>query len=208
MLRIVILTISIFFLISCQKNIEQIKELNRFEERNNQLKKSIKETSIDFGLVPLADKTVSNGNIEIRFYHFGNSYIMPAYNDLLIKQNVFILKRINSEWSASIIRDTFDVKEKRIIEQVSPISGWDNLFQQLSDKEILTVSPDKDEDYYNDATLYVIETNINHKYQVAYSQVPNEASEEKGSKQIAKLFNLVFKEFGATDFQAPTNLFE
>ncbi|MEK7725436.1 MAG: hypothetical protein AAB336_13870 [Acidobacteriota bacterium] len=208
MLKFAILLVPIFFLVSCESYIPQSKEAKEFEERKKELKESIRKTSIDFGLAPLADKTLSNDDLEIRFNRFGSGYIMPAYNDLLVKQSVFILKRTNSEWSANVIRDTFGLNEKRISEQVSPASGWDNLFQQLSDEDILTVSPDQDEEVYSDATFFLIETNIDQRYRFAYSYIPNEASEEKGSKQVAKLFNLVLKEFDATDFQAPTRLFE
>lgn len=215
MLRLAILLLPIFFLVSCQTYVSQIKTAYKFEERKLKLKEGINKTSKDFGLIPLTNESLANGYIEIRFYRFGSGYIVPVYKELGVKKSVLILKLINSEWSATAIRDTVELKEnsqrieKRISEELCPATAsWENLFQQLVDEEILTVSPDQDEGIYPDATLYVIETKINQNYRLAYSQIPNEAAEEKGSKQIAKLFNLVFKEFGASDFQAPTKLFE
>lgn len=214
MLKFAILLLPIFFSFSCQTYVSQIKTAYKFEERKLKLKEGINKTSKDFGLIPLANESLPNDDIEIRFYRFG-SLAIPVYRELGVKKSVLILKRTNSEWSATAIRDTVELKEnsprieKRISDELCPAtSSWENLFQQLVDEEILTVSPDQDEGEYADASFYLIETNINGHYRFAYSQVPNEAAEEKGSKQIAKLFNLVFKEFGASDFQAPTALFE
>lgn len=205
MLKFAGLLLTGFFLISCQM---QSKESKAFEERKKEVKESIRKTSIDFGLSPLVDKILPNSDIEVRFYCFGNSYIAPVYKDLRIKTSVLILKRTNSEWSANVIRDTYGLKEKRISEQLNPISNWENLFQKLSKEEILTVSSDQNEGIYPDATFYLIETNIDQKYNLAFSSVPNEVAEEKGAKQIAKLFNLVAKEFKASDFQASEKKFQ
>lgn len=210
MLKSAILLLSIFFLVSCQSYVSQSKEAKEFEEHKQELKEGVKKASNDFGLTPLSDKTLSDGDMEIRFYRFGNSYIKPVYNDLRVNKSVFILKQVNSEWSANIIREMEKSQPsgKRIIEQLYPKSDWEDLFQQLVYEQILTVSPDQDEANYPDATFYLIETNIDHRCRLAFSSVPNEAGKEEGSKQMANLFNIVAKEFDISDFQAPAKLFE
>ncbi|MBX7172562.1 MAG: hypothetical protein K1X72_16460 [Pyrinomonadaceae bacterium] len=209
MLKFLITLFPIFFLLSCQSNISQIKKSIEVEKLNQDRKRQIKTASIDFGLYPLENISLPENDLEIRYYRFGSGYIMPAYNDLIVRKSVLILRRIDSNWSVEIIRDIDEKKVRRISERPNfQQSDLENLYQKLNDENIANLTHNQDGEIYPDATLYAIETNINNDYDFTYSQVPNEAAEEEDSKQIAKLFNIVAKEFEASDFQALARLLE
>ena len=209
MLKFLLALFPIFFLISCQSYVSQVKKSIEIEERNQKRKEQVKTASIDFGLYPLENISLPENDLEIRYYRFGSGYIMPAYNDLIDRKSVLILRRIDSNWSVEIIRDIDEKKVRRISERPNlSQSDFENLYQKLNDENIANLIHNKDGEIYPDATLYAIETNINNEYDFTYSQVPNEAAKEKDSKQIAKLFNLIAEEFDASDFQALTRLLE
>ena len=214
MLKFATLLVSFFFLFSCQKEISQTKTDYKSGEFKPKEIENVKKASLDFSIPILADAELPRDDIEIRFYRFGNSYILPAYNGLLIAKNVLILKRTNSEWSGTVIRDVDEKQEnkakikKRIIEQLkSPKSSWESLAQNLVSEDLLTLSYNPN-DEFQDATLYVMETKISGKYHLSYSYTPNEASEIKEESEFAKFFNIVAEEFNFSDFKAPKRLLE
>ena len=215
MLKFWLILFPIFFLASCQNYVSQVKKSIEIERLNQTRKEGVKATSIDFGLYPLEEIGLPENDLEVRFYRFGGGYIMPTYKELMIRKSVLILRRIDSKWFVEVIRDIEEIKEnkskrvRRISEKpISKNSDLENLYQKLSKENIANLIDNQNGELYSDATLYAIETNIDNEYDFTYSYVPNEASEEKDSRQIAKFFNLIANEFEASDFQAPTKLFE
>lgn len=206
MLKITVFLIPILFFASFQNCILRSEKDIALIKLNQQHKEGIKQSAKEFGLDVLENTKLSRNDIEIRFYRFGSSYVLLSQGDLLIKKSVLILKKTDNRWYAKVVRN-ISQSEKQITEQLNLIDS-ENLYQKLVNEKITSLFPNKTEEFFEDSTLYAIEIKINDKYDFTYCYVPNEVSEEKDSKQIAKLFNIVAQEFDFADFQAPTNLFE
>ena len=214
MLRIIVFLIPILFLASFQNCILRSDEDIKLEKFNQQYEDNFKKASKKFGLTNLEESSLSRNDIEIRFHRVSSGYIVFEHNDLLINTSILVLKRVDGKWDAKVISNTFETKDNakvyKLITEIPKLSDSDlkNTYQKLTNERIITLTPNQTLEMFGDATLYAIETKINKKYDFTFSYVPNDASEEKDSKQIAKLFNIVAKEFELHYFQAPTHLFE
>lgn len=213
-MRIIVFLIPILFFASFQNCILRSDENIKLEKFNQQYEDNFKKASKKLGLTNLEDSSLSRNDIEIRFHRVSSGYIVFEHNDLSITSSVLVLQRIDNKWNAKIIlrpsQTKDDTKANNLVIENIVLSDLDleKTYQKLFSENISFLFQNQSKMLYSDATLYAIETKINNKYDFTFSYVPNEASEEKDSKQIAKLFNIAAKEFELDHFQAPTHLFE
>lgn len=147
-------------------------------------------------------------DLEARFYLFAG-FSFPKYQDRVVNNSVLILKRTNENWSAKIIRDTIRLQEseprpkKRISEELNPpTSNWESFWQHLKNEKVLSLSTGEFDGGGADTWLYVIETKVNDEYRFYHFNSPFEACEIIESRQVAKIFNLLAKEFNVADISA------
>lgn len=156
-----------------------------------------------FSLKPLATSNVGKDDIEIRLYIFPG-YYGPIYKGYTVEESVFVLKRINSVWTAEGIRKVNKAKkvENENEKYEQPKSGWDNLWQKLESYDILNVYADDKENFNRDIWLYAIEMKANGKYKHGYYHNPRKKAPTKEEQNFANIFALIADEFNATDFQS------
>ncbi|MDQ3130355.1 MAG: hypothetical protein M3Q99_06295 [Acidobacteriota bacterium] len=157
-----------------------------------------------FGLYDLERRPAANDDIEVRVWQITDLY-MRIYQDLGVKESVFILKRINGNWSARVFRNTINQKtgiEKQIKTKLDvPQSGWENVWQNLINSELLifpdSVSrksiPDPDEG------ICIMESKVDGIFKT-YRPAGNREIRE--IRHTAKILNIIAEEFDLEDFQA------
>lgn len=123
---------------------KKTEDKRRSEEHWKRQKENIKSESRKLGFVDLEKIILQKDDLEIRIWrHF--SYISVPYQNLTMKNCVFVLKRSSGNWSAVIVRNTNADTEKKIpakrikTELEEPKSGWENVWGKLVAGEILTL---------------------------------------------------------------------
>jgi hypothetical protein len=155
-----------------------------------------------FGLYDLEKQPIAKGDLEIRVWRINGLY-MSIYKNLAVTESVFILKRMNGNWSAKVFRNTVKDKsrvKKRIETNLSePKLGWENVWQNLVNNELLTF-PDSTSgkvEYAYDANIFISESKVDgifKTYEYAGSQQTREI------RHTAKILNIIADEFDLEDF--------
>ena len=164
--------------------------------------KLVKQSSA-FGLKPLSGVSVGKDSVEIRFYVLPVS-TGPLYKGFTVEESVLVLKRYNSNWTAEAIRQVNKTaRTEKVVETLNaPKSGWDSLWQQLQNYDVLNVASDDKDGFEKVSWLYVIETKANGKYHYGYFHPPKKTVSTKGEPNFANIFSLIADEFNASDFKA------
>lgn len=226
MLKLSILLIPIFFLVSCYEmpqdievstkplptptltDSEKAKKTQQIEKVKADVKEFIAEESPFYGLSKLGEKNLSDKDLEIRLWRFS------AFGD---RHLVFVLTRTNEVWSAKIVQRTID--QKIIVSNISnkvkfakfsqrklgtPKSGWDSLWQKLIDDKILTL-PDGGEvgnEPFPDGWAFVVETKVEDQYR-SYNYIgPEEFPDIREAQQMVKIIRIISEEFDLDDFDS------
>ena len=157
-----------------------------------------------FGLYDLEKQWISKDDLEIRVWQISDLYVR-VYKNFGVKESVFILKRTNGNWSATVFRNTVNQKldmEKLIKTKLdAPKSGWENVWQNFVNNELLTF-PDSvsgEVIFAPDYGSCIVETKVDgifKTFQHAGSQ------EIREIRHIAKTLNIIADEFNLEDFQA------
>jgi hypothetical protein len=159
------------------------------------------------GLKPLASVSLPKESIELRLYLLADFY-GPIYKGVTVEDSNLILKREKGVWSGRIIRNVIkansanDAKEKIVTPLNEPLSGWDNLWQKLREQGVAAPPTKSERAVRTGSALYAVESRENGKYSYFYFHVPKEKSEIDEERRIAAIFNLVAKEFDASDLKA------
>lgn len=177
--KVFFIIINIILLLSCeQKVIDETKEQNLSVINTSKAKNLEKETQIKYwetvffktinnklkknDLLPLSQKAVSSGNLEIRLWvGFGETQSTEIKG--------LILKKIEGEWTGLYLPQS--PKEKKIYTK-EPKSGWLIFWSNLQNYEFMTL-PDISESKDNlttDATCIVVEIKDSEQYR-NYMQV-------------------------------------
>ena len=127
-----------------------------------------------------------------------------------MRESVFVLNRLNSIWSARVIRNLkikirknkSDIERQLATNLREPKSGWENFWQKLIDEEILTLSTGENDRLGRDTWRYIIETKVKNEHRFFHFWSPSEKDEIEESRQIAKIFNLIAEEFNIPDLKA------
>jgi hypothetical protein len=176
------------------------KEYNEvfFKETANRLKTK----AANFGLKPLSGVSVGKDSLEMRFYVFPVS-TGPLYKGFTVDEGVLILKRNNAVWSAEAVRQVNKTaKVEKVVEQFNaPKSGWDNLWQQLQNYDVLNPPADEKDGFEKVSWLYIIETKADGKYRYGYYHAPKKKGSTKEEQNFANIFSLLADEFNASDFK-------
>lgn len=156
-----------------------------------------------FGIKPLSGSSLGKEDIEARFFVLPSS-TGPLYKGFTIDESVFILKRINGEWTAEAIRQVNKAdKIEKIAEKLSmPKSGWETLWQQLQNFEVLSAPADDKDGFETEKSLYVIESKSGGKYHFGYFHSPKKQGSTREEQNFANIFSLIADEFNASDFKA------
>lgn len=156
-----------------------------------------------FGLKPLSGVSIGKDSMELRFYVFPVS-TGPLYKGFTVEEGVLILKRDSANWTAEAVRQVNKTaKAEKVAEPLNaPKSGWDNLWQQLQNFDVLNATADDKDGFEKVSWLYVIETKANGKYHYGYFHAPKKTSTNKAEQNFANIFSLIADEFNASDFKA------
>lgn len=179
---------------------ESVEDLSR-KEKLNRLK--------TFGLYDLEKRQLVKDDLEIRVWQI-NSLFMRVYKNVAVSESVFILKRTNGNWSAEVLRNTVEGKsdvEKLIRTKLdAPKSGWENVWRNLVDNELLTFpdSVSDEVDYGTDAMIFITETKVDGIFKIYENSGGREI---RKVRHTAKIFNIIAEEFDLEDFRA-TKRFE
>lgn len=177
------------------------KEYNQvfFKEVGNKLTKK----AAAFGLKPLSTVGLGKDSLEMRFYIFPVS-TGPLYKGFTVDESVFILKRNDTVWTAEAVRQVNKTaKAEKVVEQINaPKSGWDNLWQQLQNYDVLNAAADEKDGFETASWLYIIESKANGKYHYGYFHAPKKSGSTKEEQNFANTFSLIADEFNASDFKA------
>jgi hypothetical protein len=171
------------------------------KEKLNRLKK--------IGLYDLEKQQIAKDDLEIRVWQISGLF-MSAYKDLAVKESVFILRRTNGNWSGKVFRNTVkgnSPAEKQIKTNLDvPKSGWDNVWQNLLDAELITFLDSVNGEFESatDALTLIIESKVNEIFK-AYVYAGNGKVREV--RHTAKILNIIAEEFDLEDFKA-TKQFE
>jgi hypothetical protein len=159
--------------------------------------------SATFGLKPLSGVNVGKDSMELRFYVFPVS-TGPLYKGFTVEEGVLILKTDGINWTGEAVRQVNKTaKAEKVAETLNaPKSGWDNLWQQLQNLDVLNATADDKDGFEKVSWLYVIETKANGKYHYGYFHAPKKASSNKAEQNFANTFALIADEFSAPDFKA------
>ena len=118
----------------------------------------------------------------------------------------FVIKRSSGQWSAMHLDAVYPPGLPRSRYQKSlppPKSGWEVCWKRLVDEGLLTL-PDasglKDEFRMTDGYGYVVETNMNGTYR-AYHYMNPEWQKWPEARQMMKLSNIIYEEFGLPEFK-------
>ena len=173
------------------------------EKFNKKVAERLRNKAGDFSLKPLATSSLGKDDMEIRLYVFPG-YYGPIYKGFSVEESVFVIKKINSVWTAEGIRKVNKTKkvETETEKYAEPKSGWDNLWQKLESNNIVNLRSDEKESGGRDIWFYAIETRVNGKYQYTYYHSPRKKAPAKEEQDFANIFALIADEFGATDFQS------
>ncbi len=210
----------LIFLISCSQNVSEnsnisptpvfkptitdLERANRTEslgKDKQELEKFIKDEARHFGFPVLANKNLDKGDLEVRVWRFA------AFGD---KNLIFILKRTNENWSANLLQKTIakkDIAKNNPPEKYStkqfkePKSGWKNLWQKLTDAEILTLPTGSEvgNEPSPDSWAFIVETKVEGNYRVYEYQSP-EHNETNEAQQMTKIISIISEEFNLDDF--------
>lgn len=220
---------SIFLLISCNQDIsqnnnvsptpiykteltetEKAEKLKRVEKDKQDLEKFINEEAKYYELSSLANKDLPKMDLEIRIWRFA------AFGE---KHLAFVLKKSDGNWSAKLVQRTIAKKDlnkgskppmkysRRKLN--NPKSGWENLWQKLTNNEILTLPTGSEissglSKYCLDCWEYVVETKVENNYRVYNYFAPEDSKEIREAQQMVKIINIISEEFNLTDFD-PNN---
>jgi len=178
------------------------KKAEWIKKSNREIRESIKKDSKSFGLSALADNNPAKEDLEIRIWRFA------AFSE---RNVVLALRRINGSWSANLIEKT--IAEKDLSKKNPPIkfsrkslgkpkSGWEKLWKEITDAEILTLFSDNEAEYIPclDCWLFVIETNTNEHYRIYGYNAPEVNNDSHESQQIMKIINIISDEFNLNVF--------
>ncbi len=168
------------------------------EERKQYLKEFADLSKVS--QIPILEKLkISKTDLEIRLWRVSSWWQM----------DIFILRRTNERWSASIQRQNFrdgtfrlkNISKRRLSE---PNSGWEIVLQKLTEQEIFTL-PDGFENGGSepcpDCGGYTIETNRGGEYRFYVYTEPSLESNLRESRQVAKIVNLISDEFNLQDLK-------
>lgn len=166
------------------------------KEKSNRLK--------TFGLYDLEKRQLVKDDLEIRVWQI-NSLFMRVYKNVAVSESVFILKRTNGNWSAEVLRNTVEGKsdvEKLIRTKLdAPKSGWENVWRNLVDNELLTFpdSVSDEVDYGTDAMIFITETKVDGIFKIYENSGGREI---RKFRHTAKILNIIAEEFDLEDFRA------
>jgi hypothetical protein len=156
---------------------------------------SINQTTKLGGLTELRKTIVRKGDIEVRIWRgFG-----------LDPLEAVILKRENGQWSAQHL-DT--LREVEIENLKPPKSGWESFWQQLVDKEILTL---RDSSEINcgeggiDGIGYVVEINQDKIYRTYMLSPSYSEGKCREVNQIEDISNFIGEEFDSGNQECKRN---
>ncbi len=157
-----------------------------------------------FGLYDLEKQQISKDDLEIRVWQISGLF-MGIYKDLAVRESVFILKRTNGNWSAKVFRNTVNQKsdvEKQIKTKLdAPKSGWENVWQNFVNNELLTF-PDSisgEVIFATDAGSCIIESKVDGIFK---TYINAGTQETKEIRHTAKILNIIAEEFNLEDFKA------
>ena len=157
-----------------------------------------------FGLYDLEKQQISKDDLEIRVWQISDLF-MPIYKDLGVKESVFILKRTNGNWSAKVFRNTVKRKsdvEKQIKTKLdAPKSGWENVWQNFVNNELLIFPDSVSGEVIFVAHLgsCIIESKVDGIFK---TYIYAGAQETREIRHTAKIMNVTAEEFNLEDFKA------
>lgn len=111
----------------------------------------------------------------------------------------FVIRRQSSQWSSLYLRPVSQQhpQGESATTPVVPQSGWERLWQRLTDEQILTL-PDssllRDEVTINDGQSYVVEINTNGVYRTYMYSNPQEQRWPE-ARRIIEISNILHSEF-------------
>ncbi len=150
------------------------------------------------GLTELRKTSVRDGDVEVRVWRgFSQSPLEGV-----------IFKRTNNQWSGLYVKTNAHYEpEKAEVRQLnSPKSGWESFWQQLVNKEILTLpqSTENECDIPNaDAVIYVVEINDGRMYRT-FSYPQSNARKCREARQMADIGEFIGLEFDSSQEECKT----
>jgi len=149
-------------------------------------------------LTELRKTKVRDGDIEVRFWRGSGFHSLEGV----------ILKRTNNQWSGLHIKtNEYYEPEKAEVKPLNPPkSGWESFWQQLVDKEILTLPQRTEEECIMgnlDAIGYVVEINDGKVYRTFFYPESN-ANKCREAKQLADIGEFIGLEFDSGQEQCKT----
>jgi hypothetical protein len=183
------------------RNVAPVAQVNNSQSTNSNdswksdFFKSINERARIVNLPKLNTITLPGEDLEVRVWHGFGTTLLEG----------FVLRRSAGQWSA-IHLDGYDERRPRSKYQISlnaPQSGWEECWKRLVDAGLLTL-PDAsqlgEEPIDPDVMSYVVECNVGGKYQTYHYTYP-EANDRKEAKQMMKIGEIIFEEFGLPEFR-------
>lgn len=148
---------------------------------------TINQTTNLGGLTELRKTIVKKGNLEIRIWRgFGREPLEGV-----------ILKQTDNHWSGLHLKET-DIDKAEVENLSPPKSGWESFWQQLVDKEILTLRDSSEIGCGEggiDGVSYVVEINQNKIYRTYMLSPSYSDGNCQEIKQIQDISNLIGEEF-------------
>lgn len=180
-----ILLITFFILSSCaSQNVKVVISDLRIDEI---LFKDVNRAT-DLGNLPeLRKSQVSPGDLEVRVWR-GSSFS---------GLEGVVMKRSNSTWFGLHLRatDYTEPQAVKVEKLTAPKSGWQQFWQNLSDKNILTIQQSADNECvtsFVDGTGYVVEINQDNNYRYYYYPEKGKCREAKETKELGETIGIEF----------------
>jgi hypothetical protein len=194
-------------LISCSapmpqnQNVAPVAQVNNSQSANSVdswkrgFFKSIDERTRIANLPKLTTITLPSEDLEVRVWHGFGITLLEG----------FVLRRSAGQWSA-IHLDGYDERRPRSKYQINlsaSKSGWEECWKRLVDAGLLTL-PDAsqlgEEPVDPDVMSYVVECSVGGNYR-AYHYTYPEANDRREAKQMMKIGEIIFEEFGLPEFR-------
>ncbi len=185
------------------KDLLKAKEAEYIQEFEQKYKQQLKTEIIELSKtcqLPVLEKSIkAKEDLEVRVWR----------NSAWWKTWTFILKRSSQKWSADfqtqIFEDgTFKLKKISKRKLLEPKSGWENFWQQITNKQILTLIDgfkNGGDDPCPDCGAIIIETNIGGDYRFYQYTDSSSQSELRETRQVAKILESISEEFNLPDFK-------